>query len=183
MDNKRFKMFLGIFLIIAFLAIAAYYIVSQLSNTNIEEYIPEQEISDEQFRQTFVKLYFKQINSNDFVCEKRSIDSKELLANPYLTLVNLLIKGPSVEGLESLIPSGTKVNSATLSNDTVIIDLSTDFINSTDNVEIASNMVYSIVNTLTELTEVNSVKFLIDGNEVSKFSNCDFPLNEAFVRK
>ena len=183
MDNKRFKMFLGIFLIIAFLAIAAYYICSQLSNNNIEEYVPQQEISDEQFRQTYVKLYFKQINSNDFVCESRSIDSKELINNPYLTLVNLLISGPTVEGLESLIPSSTKVNSATINGDTVIVDLSADFINSTDSVESASNMVYSIVNTLTELTEVNSVKFLIDGNQVSKFTNCDFSLNETFVRK
>lgn len=184
MDNKRFKMFLGIFLIITFLALAAFYIFNQLSkNDTLQEYVPEQEISDEQFRQTFVKLYFKQINSNNFVCESRSIDSKELLSNPYLTLVNLLISGPTVEGLEGLLPSNTKVNSATLSGDTAIIDLSTDFINSTDNVETASNMVYSIVNTLTELTEVNSVKFLIDGNDVSKFANCDFSINEPFVRK
>ena len=184
MDNKRFKMFLGIFLIVAFLAVTAFYIFSQISiNSNIQEYVPQQEISDEQFRQTFVKLYFKEINSNKFVCENRSIDSKELLNNPYLNLVGLLINGPSVEGLESLIPSDTKVISATLNGDTVTIDLSTDFINSTDNVECASNMVYSIVNTLTELTEVNSVKFLIDGNGSSKFTNCNFSLNEPFVRK
>ena len=184
MDNKRFKMFLGILLTIAFLAIVSFYVFSHISvNNNIQEYVPEEEISDEQFRQTFVKLYFKEINSNNFAYESRRIDSKELLSNPYLTLVNLLIAGPSVEGLEGVLPSNTKVNSVTLKGDTATVDLSTDFLNSTDNVQTASTMVYSIVNTLTELTEVNCVNFLIDGEKVSKFNTCDFSLNETFVRK
>ncbi len=184
MDNKRFKMFLGVLLTITFLAVVAFYVFSHISiNTNIQEYVPEEEISDEQFRQTFVKLYFKEINSNNFAYESRSIDSKELLVNPYLTLVNLLIKGPSIEGLEATLPSNTKVNSVALSGDTAIVDLSEDFINSTNDVQIASTMVYSIVNTLTELTEVNCVNFLIDGKKASKFNNCDFSLAETFVRK
>lgn len=70
-----------------------------------------------------------------------------------------------------------------LSGDTVIIDLSSSFISSATDVNVASNMVYSIVNTLTELTEVNGVKFLIDGAEVSSFANCDFALGMPFVRK
>ncbi len=186
MDNKRFKMFLGITLIIVILAGVSFYIFKQLSNSDnvtFDEYVPQQEISDEQFRQTYVKLYFKGTSSNELQCESRSIDSKELLSNPYLTLVNLLIGGPSVEGLETLIPSGTVVNSASLSGDTVVLDLSSHFISSTTDATVASDMVYSIVNTLTELTEVNSVKFLIDGNESSSFSGCDFSLSSAFVRK
>lgn len=186
MDNKRFKMFLGIILIVVILAGASFYIFKQLSKNNnitFDEYVPQQEISDEQFRQTYVKLYFKGTSSNELQCENRGIDSKELLANPYLTLVNLLIAGPKVEGLETLIPAGTIVNSANLTGDTVILDLSSHFINSTNDVIMASNIVYSIVNTLTELNEVNSVKFLIDGNENSNFVNCDFSLSSAFVRK
>lgn len=186
MDNKRFKMFLGITLIVVILAGISFYIIKQLSsgdNVTFDEYVPQQEISDEQFRQTYVKLYFKGTSSNELQCENRSIDSKELLSNPYLTLVNLLIAGPSVEGLENIIPAGTVVNSANLSGDTVILDLSSHFINSTTDTQVASDIVYSIVNTLTELTEVNSVKFLIDGNESSSFSSCDFSLSSPFVRK
>jgi len=183
MDNKRFKMFLGITLIIVILAGVSFYIFKQLSNGDsaaFEEYVPQQEISDEQLRQTYVKLYFMGTASQELQCENRGIDSKELLTNPYLTLTNLLINGPNVEGLESLIPSGTIVNSANLVGDTVMLDLSSNFINSVDNAQVAENMVYSIVNTLTELTEVSKVKFLIDGNSDSKFSNCDFSLAEPF---
>lgn len=186
MNNKRFKMFLGILLIVVILAMSAFYIFKKLSvndNNILEEYVPQEEISDEQFRKTIVKLYFKEINSNNLQCENRSIDSKELLNNPYLTLLNLLISGPNVDELESSIPSDTVVNSASLSGNTAIIDLSSTFISSTNDVNVASNMVYSIVNTLTELTEVDSVKFLIDGNASSVFSNCDFSLKDPFVKK
>ena len=184
MDNKRFKMFFAISLIVVILACASFYIFKQLSNNNaiIEEYVPEQEISDEQVRRTIVKLYFKEINSDTLKCENRSIDSKELLSNPYLALVNLLIAGPTDDGLENIIPASTVVNSASLSGNTAIIDLSNSFISSVSDVNIASNMIYSIVNTLTELTEVNTVKFLIDGTETN-FTNCDFSLKEPFARK
>ena len=186
MDNKRFKMFLSITLIIVILAGVSFYIFKQLAGENnvvFEEYVPQQEISDEQIRQTFVKLYFMGTNSKELQCENRGIDSKELLSNPYLTLVNLLLGGPKVEGLESIIPSGTTVNSVSLSGDTVMLDLSSAFISSTNDSQLASDMVYSIVNTLTELTEVNCVKFLIDGNSSSSFSGCNFSLAEPFVRK
>lgn len=186
MDNKRFKMFLGITLIVIILACASFYIFKQLSsnnNTILEEYTPQEEISDEQLRSTIVKLYFKETNSENLKCENRTIDSKELLSNPYLALTNLLISGPTDEGLESVIPSGTTVNSATLNGETVMLDLSSAFISSISDVNVASNAVYSIVNTLTELTEVTSVKFLIDGNESTSFTNCDFSLTDPFVRK
>ena len=184
MDNKRFKMFFAITLIVLILACASFYIFKQLSSNNaiIEEYVPEQEISDEQVRRTIVKLYFKEINSNSLKCENRSIDSKELLSNPYLTLINLLIEGPTEDGVENIIPAGTAFNSASLSGNTVVVDLSGAFVSSVSDVTVASNMVYSIVNTLTELIEVNTVKFLIDGSEAT-FANCDFPLTDPFARK
>ncbi len=186
MDNKRLKMFFGITLIVIILAVASFYIFKQLSNNNntiLEEYTPQEEISDVQMRSTIVKLYFKESNSENLKCENRTIDSKELLSNPYLTLTNLLISGPTEEGLESIIPTGTTINSATLSGETVTLDLSSAFTSTISDVNVASNAVYSIVNTLTELTEVSSVKFLIDGNESSSFSNCDFSLKDPFVRK
>ena len=182
MNNKRFKMFFSIILIVIILAMTGFYIFKKLSlnpNSIGDEYVPQAEISDEQFRRTIVKLYFKEINSNNLKYESRSIDSKELLSNPYLALINLLLSGPSIEGLEKIIPDGTTVNSAKIDGNKVTIDLSSSFISSTSDVNIASNMVYSIVNTLTELTEVDSVKFVIDGNENANFINCNFSLKDV----
>ena len=42
--------------------------------------------------------------------------------------------------------------------------------------------IYSIVNTLTELTEVNGVKILIDGEEDKAFKDNKIKFTEAFVK-
>lgn len=185
MENKRFKMFIGILVIVTLVGISGFYIFNQLNKDNFfEEYIPEQEISDEQFRTTNVKLYFKEVNSNNLKAESKNIDAKDLISNPYITLVNLLIQGPTSLDLQATIPEGTTVNSTSLIGDTLVLDLSESFINNhPGTVEAENATIYSIVNTLTELTEVNSVRILINGVE-----NCAFPDNminfsNPFVRK
>ena len=186
MDNKRFKMFLGIILIVIILVCTGVYIFSKLSNSNsgiLEEYTPEEEISNEQIRHTIVKLYFKEINTDELKYENRSIDSKNLINDPYSYLINLLIEGPTSDELEKTIPEGTVLNSVKLINDTLVVDFSETFINNTADVNMASNIVYSIVNTLTQFNEINSVKFLINGSNNSSFLNCDFSLKDPFVVK
>ena len=42
--------------------------------------------------------------------------------------------------------------------------------------------IYSIVNTLTELIEVNAIKILIDGQENCAFSDNQVQFNQCFVR-
>ena len=132
---------------------------------------PEEEISEEQMRQTAITLYFEDKESMQLVTEEKKVDAKDLVDNPYLYIVNLLILGPNSENLQNSIPEGTKVNKAELNGDCVTVDLSKDFLNSS-----GTNAIYSIVNSLTELKEVNSVKFLIDGEERDN-------MKEAFVRK
>ena len=105
------------------------------------------------------------------VTEEKKVDAKDLVDNPYLYIVNLLILGPNSENLQNPIPEGTKVNKAELNGDCVTVDLSQDFLNSS-----GTNAIYAIVNSLIELKEVNSVKFLIDGEEQDN-------MKEAFVRK
>ena len=133
MENKRFKMFIGIILIVLLLGCCGFFIYSKLGHietTNMEEYTPQEEISDEQFRSTNVKLYFKEVSSNNLKCESRSVDAKELISNPYITLFNLLIKGPNSEELQKVIPDGTVINNAYISKDTLVLDLSEEFIKS-----------------------------------------------------
>lgn len=43
-------------------------------------------------------------------------------------------------------------------------------------------MIYTIVNTLTELNEVQSVKFLIDGEEIDGFEENSIKLTNEFAR-
>lgn len=188
MDNKRMKMFIWIFLIIALLAVLGFYVFKYLQqrnqNSNFLEYTPQEEISDNQLRNTIVKLYFKDASSNSLKTESRNIDIKELVSNPYLTLMNLLIQGPNSDSFQKTIPDGTIVNNASLDGDILILDLSENFINNhAEGFELENATVYSIVYTLTELTEVNSVKILIDGKENCSFKDNSINFNNAFSRK
>lgn len=61
MNNKKVKMFVSIIIIVAILGCAGFYITTKLKNNKVDyynEYTPQEEISDEQFRSTIVKLYF-----------------------------------------------------------------------------------------------------------------------------
>ena len=167
----RVVIVISIISIIAILIILNFSteVVENVGNETVIE--PEEEISEEQMRQTSVILYFEDKESMQLVTEEKKADAKDLIDNPYLYIVNLLILGPEDKNLQSPIPEETKVNKAEINKDCVTVDLSKEFLNSS-----GTNAIYAIVNSLTELKEVNSVKFLIDGEEQDN-------MKEAFVRK
>lgn len=148
------------------------------------DYIPAEEITQEQLRRTIVSLYFANKETKILIPEARTIDVKELVKQPYETLLNLLIEGPKDEKLERTIPEGTKINKVELKNKILYIDFSEEFIsNHTGGVEAESNTIYSIVNTLTQLNEIESIKILINGQENQAFSDNQVKFNEIFVQK
>lgn len=148
---------------------------------DVEEIIPEEEISEEQMRQTIVSLYFK--SGEDVVPEARLIDVKELLDEPYGEILNMLIQGPKNSNLEGTIPEGTKINKIEKENDTLIIDFSEEFINNHIGGEKEEKItINSIVNTVTELTEINSIKILINGEENKCFKDEKVKFNQIFER-
>lgn len=150
----------------------------------IIEYVPEEEIDTVGLRQTVVSLYFNQKDTNTLVPEARRVDVKEITKDPYNTLLKLLIEGPKNESLEKVIPEGTKINKIEIKKGTVYIDLSKEFIeNHKGGAEAEGRTVYSIVNTLTELNEVDAVKIVIDGNNEASFKDNDLSLKDAFVKR
>lgn len=164
-----------------------FFLISYNSNSSsynqITEYIPQQELSDEEIRKTIVSVYFKNIETNTLVPESVCIDVKELSKNPYMKLLSLLLAGPTNDKLECPLPESTKINNAYLKGNTVYVDFSNEFIsNAPTGVEEESLIIYSIVNTLTELNEVSSVKILINGEENLSFSDNKMNFKEEFVR-
>lgn len=176
-----------IFTLILLILGIIFFLNTNDSNKNISneltEYTPQQEFSDDKIRKTIVSLYFKNIETNSLIAEARCIDVKELAKNPYTCLINLLITGPESEKLESAIPEGTKVNSCTLKGNTVYVDLSAEFVNNAPaGINEESMIVYSIVNTLTELNEVSGVKFLINGEENKSFKDGAMSFKDIFAK-
>ena len=183
----RKKVILIIFGVICLGMLIYMIIVNNVVEENtqmISEYTPEVEISDNELRKTIVTLYFEEIDEKNIKSEARLVDSKELLREPYKALIGMLIEGPKDAKLKTLIPANTKVLKTELKGNTIILDLSEEFINQAPEGSVEkSNMIYSIVDTLTELKEIDSVRFLINGEEVSGFENDGLNLKTEFVRK
>lgn len=178
---KSKKIGIIFFVILIIILIGGYFGIQYVKNkeeeTTVEEYTPQEEITEEQERQTIVSLYFPSKETNELNPEARLIDIKEILNNPYEKLVNLLIEGPKNDKNKKIIPENTKLNKTYLEGDCVVLDFSSEFLNySKEDENEKTNMINSIVNTLTELTEVNQVKILIDGNENNEFK-------EIYIRK
>ena len=186
-EKVKEKRIYAIFIFIAILiAIVSYIGIGYMKNKDNEmssigeEYTPQEEISEAQMRETVVTLYFVNSETNELMPEARRIDAKELLNEPYEYIINLLIEGPKSEKLSRLIPESTFLNDASLQGNCVCVDFSVQFIeNFSGDDKTAQNIIYSIVNSLTELNEVNSVKFTING-ESKKLMNMN--LNEEYVR-
>ena len=186
MKNKKILVILIIIIII--LGLVGYFINAQIKKNKeqnkITEYVPEEEITLEQLRQTTVSLYFKQKNTNTLVPEPRKIDVKELTKIPYETLMKLLLEGPKSEKLEKVIPEGTKLNKIKKKNGIIYIDLSKEFIeNHKGTIEEETLTIYSIVNTLTSLNEIEAVKIQIDGKEDSAFKDNAIKFKDPFVKR
>ena len=179
--NKKYLIIVTVICSLFILLIRYYFIFKDNSNT--QEILPEEEISEEQYRKTMVTLYYKNKNTNELMPEVRLIDVKLLINEPYITLVKMLMEEPKNESLESTIPQNTRINKIELKSDILFIDFSKEFIeNHPGGIAEEKNTVYSIVNTVTELTEVNGVKILIDNEENKSFSDNNIIFNEVFLK-
>ena len=180
--NKKLIISIIIILIIVGVAIWYFFFNDGNKQNEIREIIPEEEISEEQMRQTIVSLYFYNSNTKSLVPEGRLIDVKELIEEPYKKLMELLIEGPQNESLSKTIPEGTIINKIELKGDILYLDLSKEFVdNHSGGEEMESATIYSIVNTMTNLTEVNAVKILIDGEENKAFNDNKIKFDDPFV--
>lgn len=170
----------GIIAIIIFIIIilGIYFVIKNIEIKNIEDeyqdYLPQEEISEEQSRQTKVILYFENIETGNLDTEAKLIDANLLINNPYKELINLLLKGPQSSNLKKLIPEGTILNDINVVNGCAIINFSNEFLNY-ENDEKKLKIINSIVNTLTNLKEINSVSFLINGEKNEK-------INEIYLK-
>ncbi len=177
--NKKIVLLFTILLIIIFVIgfFSIKYVKVKKENEQKEEYVPQQEISEEQLRETIVSLYFADKETNMLKPEARLVNVKDILQSPYNVLVELLIQGPKNDKLKCIIPENTKLISSTLEGECVTLDFSKEILNYSkeDNKE-KDNLINSIVSTLTELNEVNKVKFMVEGQTNEEFS-------KEYVRK
>ena len=158
-----------------FIIVLAFFVYKNVSieksqNDEYQDYTPQEEISEEQNRQTKVTLYFANAETGELETEIKIIDANTLINNPEKELMNLLIKGPQSSNLKKLIPEGTVLHDFKIDKSCAIVNVSNEFLNF-ENEENKLKIINSIVNTLTNLKEINSIKFLINGEENEKLQD------------
>ena len=179
MKNKKIILLFVVLLIIIFIigCFAIKYVKDKKENEIQDEYTPQEEISDEQLRETIVSLYFPDKESNSLKPEARLVNVRELIINPYEILIQLLIEGPKNDKLNNIIPENTKFLKASLEGECLTINFTEELLNyDKENKNTKENLINSIVNTVTELNEVNKVKILINGEQHEEFK-------DEYVRK
>lgn len=160
MKNKKIFMFLIIILLIIFILAIGLVLNNKNKNKEITDYTPEQEISDEQFRMTNIKLYFFNIKTNQIEEEIRQIDSKELLDKPEEKIIKLLLQGSKKENLTNTLPENT--NLMKLNNNNGVLEIT--FSQEIENMETEKRKILEELfsKTLLQLNEINEVKIITE---------------------
>lgn len=118
---------------------------------------------DNKVTQQNVSLYFLDKENNDLVCETRNIMIPDATV-VFDEIISSLIRGPQSDDLQPVISKSTKVVGAEKTDNVLKVDLSKDFLESEDLI-IART---ALVNTLTQLEDVEYVKIDIEGQELTR---------------
>ncbi len=127
-----------------------------------------------------ITLYFSDAEASGLMREIRRVkvpkgESMEKI------IVSELIRGPQKEKMYRTIPQDTKIRSVETKDGVCFVNLSSEFISKHSGGTAAEELtVYSIVNSLTELSNVERVQFLIEGEKKDVFIHMVF--NEPIAR-
>ena len=129
-----------------------------------------------------VLVYFADDELMHLVAEERSVEVS--LNKPHERyIVEALLKGPQAEHSVPTIPAETKLRSVYFEGDMCYVDFTQEFVNKFEGgTSMERLMVYSIVNSLTELTHIKKVKFLVEGDNILDSKNFHLDLSTAFER-
>ena len=126
-------------------------------------------ISPESKRYEIVSLYFADKTGKKLVKEEREIEISQIQTREK-SVVEQLIIGAKEEGHISAIPSDIKIRDVTTTKEGICyVDLSSDSINKIINGNINEKIaIYSIVNSMVSLYNVEKVQFLIEGEKIEE---------------
>lgn len=136
---------------------------------SMEDIVMNPTVAPEKFEKEIIKLYFSNKDYSELVSEEREIEYNPTQKAKYI--VEQLISGPKNSDLVATIPSETKIRDIKLKEGICYLDLSKDFIDKHSGGSVAELMtIQSIVNSLTEISEIKKVQFLIEGEKQQEFA-------------
>ena len=131
------------------------------------------------FEKTVMTLYFANETGDALVAEKREI-MRSINTSVEKLIVEQLIGGPQQAGAFPTLPKDVKVLNVSVSESVCSINLDAAFMNNALELE-AYIPIYSIVNSLSELSTVSRVQIRINGSQDGVFRET-IPLSTVFER-
>ena len=116
-----------------------------------------------------VKLYFMAVNNDGSINRKEIVRSLPKTGGPLRTAIEALLEGPTVEerskGCRTLISEGTKLIGASVRDGIATLNFNENLEMNSLGVQGLIGQLEQIVFTATEFATVNSVQFLVDGQQ------------------
>jgi germination protein M len=120
--------------------------------------------------ESMINVYYADAGGEFLVGEARTVSG----AGKFVDAIYEMMKDPIDSSLFVLIPSTTKINSVTVSNQVAKVDFSQNFLDDRfvgDSADIL--LKYAVVDTLTEFPEIHAVEFYIDGKKLDLLGQLD----------
>lgn len=128
---------------------------------------------------TTLTLYFANKDGDALIAETRNVHYSSNMSMEKVIMEQLL-DGPDTEGLKSAIPSGTKLVSVSTVDGTCYVNLDATFKNQDYAVKEAI-VIYSIVNSLSEQSNINQVQISVNGDTSGAYRDT-YKLSDFYVR-
>lgn len=128
---------------------------------------------------TTLTLYFANKDGDALIAENRNVHYSSNMSMEKVIMEQLL-DGPDTEGLKSAIPSGTKLISVSTVDGTCYVNLDANFKNQDYAVKEAI-VIYSIVNSLSEQSNISQVQISINGDTSGAYRDT-YKLSVFYVR-
>lgn len=135
--------------------------------------------SDNKFAKADFKLYFAN-EDGSLLKEYVLKDAKYGEKSKERFIIEKLIEGPKQEGYTATLSSELELINIVTANKICYVDFEQNF--ATEQSKVSNQLViYSIVNSLSELNGIQKVQISISGDSAVKYHN-DIPLSEPFIR-
>ena len=116
-----------------------------------------------------LRLYFPDAEGRYLISEYHSLTLEED-ASPERYVMEELLRGPNNGELQSAIPAGTRLLSCSTSGGVCTVNLSSEFYTGRPDTALGERLaVYSIVDSLTAITSVESVRLSVEGAPLSEY--------------
>ena len=137
-----------------------------------DDFVESTGANTEFYEETIVTVYFAN-KTGDFLVESNLKVTYNGMVSTERLILSQLMKEPLSSSMQSVIPEGTVLNKVSIQDGICYVDFSEEFMKIREGIS-PEVVIYSIVNSLTELSNVYKVQFLIDGKVRKMYEDLEF---------